>query len=510
MGALLDDRDSCVESLAKQPRGASSREPGPDDDDLQMRILLVGALSWNPERLRSLCERGHELWGLWSRSMPWEQGPYPATEGGIRSITLGDAARTIREEKIHCVYSLFQVYHPRLWGSASPGVEHDVWTLLRALLRERHRGAFDAPIVRHWGYDVHNLDLDVVRALDGHLFCNREKLDYWTAALRQGGCGLTVFENAEVVEFLDSDRPKLEFMNDRFGERLSDADGEIHTVCVGRPFDIDFLDAARNGIHVHVYGNSFTEAYETIARDLSTRAARANAGLLGRYLHVHESMQTVGADWPEVHRAKTAWVEEFSRYDAAWSYLGSPFAWAPLDDRAAIPNRLGTYLLAGLPVITDRRPGFFRYEELVRLGIEVEFTGDYGELRDRLATESRTGVKRQRALEQRHGYSFDATIDRLLGAFEAARAAYFAKPHEVRTRFDPDGAGRLVHLNISRNPRALALGLVRRLAPAGDRSTPQRLAALVGGIWQAGHRRLLPGRGRKLARHLRSLVERDT
>ena len=38
------------------------------------------------------------------------------------------------------------------------------------------------------------------------------------------------------MAFQDGDRPKLEFMNDAFSPRLSERDGEIHTVCIGRPF----------------------------------------------------------------------------------------------------------------------------------------------------------------------------------------------------------------------------------------------------------------------------------
>ena len=140
-----------------------------------MRILLVGALSWHPERLRSLCERGHQLWGLWSRSMAWDQGPYTATAGCISPVALGDAATAIRDLRIDCIYSLFQVYHRRLWGPPAAGVDHDVWTLLRTLLAERERGTFDAPIVRHWGFDVQHIDPAVTRALDAHIFCNREK-----------------------------------------------------------------------------------------------------------------------------------------------------------------------------------------------------------------------------------------------------------------------------------------------------------------------------------------------
>jgi hypothetical protein len=98
-----------------------------------MRILLVGALSWHPERFRALHERGHRLWGLWARSMSWDQGPYPALADCVRQVDVGAAATTIREQRIDCVYSLFQVYDPALWGDPSPGVDKDVWTLLRIL-----------------------------------------------------------------------------------------------------------------------------------------------------------------------------------------------------------------------------------------------------------------------------------------------------------------------------------------------------------------------------------------
>jgi hypothetical protein len=402
-----------------------------------LRILLVGALSWNPERIRSLHERGHRLWGLWSRSMPWDQGPYPVLDGCVRQIELVDAARTIRSERIDCVYGLLQVYEPRLWGPPAPGVEHGVWTILRTLLAERARGAFDAPLVWHSGFDVQLLDPGVMRSLDGHVVCNREKLAYWAAPVAEGGCGLDVVGGCEVVEFLDGDRPKLEFMNDRLAERLSDLDGELHTVCVGRPFGIDFVAAAQAGIHVHVYANGHDDVHRTIARGLPARAAWSSAGLLRRYVHPHPPLQTVGASWPEAQRTKSRWVEEFSRYDAGWSYIGNPFGRPPLDDRAALANKASTYLLAGLPVLTDRRRGCYRYEELRRLGVEVELVdGDYDGLRERLAVEARTGERRRRAIAERHGYSFDAAIDPLVGTLERARAGYFAKPHAERARFD--------------------------------------------------------------------------
>ena len=475
-----------------------------------MRLLLVGALSWHPERLRSLYERGHRLWGLWSRSMAWDQGPYAATADCISPVALADAATAIRDLRIDCVYSLFQVYHPRLWGPPAAGIDHDVWTLLRTLLVERERGTFDVPIVRHWGFDVQHIDPVVTRALDGHIFCNREKHAYWTAAVAQGGCGVEAFAHNGVVEFLDSDRPKLEFMNDDFSEPPPRHSDEVHTVCIGRPFGIDYLAAARRGIHVHTYGNNVDDVYRMISRDLSLSSACREGALLRRFLHVHPSLQANGTSWEEIRRAKARWVREFSRYDAGWSYVGGPLPWEPLDDRAAIPNRIATYVLAGLPVITDRRPGYYRYDELARLGANIDFVGaDYDGLRVRLDHEIRTREKRGNALRVRADYSFEATIDPLLDVFERARIGYFDRPHRERSHFVARRS-HLIHFNTSPDPRTAVRGLVRRLlAPpvAIGASPASRLAAVLRLLREPWRSLVAPRKGRILARLLRRVPE---
>jgi hypothetical protein len=425
---------------------------------------------------------------------------------------LSDAPRLIREQGIDCVYSLFQVYHPRLWGPRGD-VEHDVWTLLRALLLERHRGTFDAPIVRHWGFDVQQLDCAVARALDAHVFCNQEKLTYWSEPVRRGGCGLDLCSEGEVIAFLDSDRPKLEFMNDDFSPRLSDEDGDIHTVCIGRPFSIDYVAAARLGIHVHVYSNNFNEAYEAIARDVPMSGLRKWGGMLRRFVHVHPSLQTMGASWAEVRATKSRWVREFSKYDAGWSYIGSPLPWAPLEDRAAIPNRMSTYLLAGLPVVTDHRPSFYRYDELVRLGVNVDLLdSDYEALRTRLEGEVRSRALGANAKRGRAGYSFDATIEPLLSVLERARDSYFARPHAQRSRFTAGDRRRIVQFDSSPTPGAVVGGLVRRLVARPD--TTDAGAGRLPGVWRAMRARWrgLVGhaKGRVLAPRLRAWLDRDT
>lgn len=404
-----------------------------------MNILLVGALSWNPERVRSLHEHGHRLWGLWSRSMAWDQGPYPMLDDCVTVVGADDAARTIADERIDIVVGLLQVYSHEMWGPPAPGIDTDVWTLLRRLFAARHQGVFDAPIVFQWGFDVHYLDEDVVRALDGHIFCNQEQRVYWTTSTHDGGAGYGCFADGPFVAFLDSDRPKAEFMNDQFAPLLSSGTGEIHTVCVGRPFGIDYAAMARNAIHLHIYGNGVDDTYSTIARDLVTQGATpADIDLACSFLHVHETRQSTGASWPEVRASKSRWVSEFSRYDAGWSYIGRPFHRPLLEDHSAIPNRVSTYLLAGLPVISDRLPGFYRYEELVRMGVNLDLDrGDYGALRASLAAEAQDQARRQRARVARHEYSFDATIPALIAAFEEVRARYDARDATERRRDIP-------------------------------------------------------------------------
>lgn len=477
-----------------------------------MRILLVGALAWNPERIRSLHERGHEVWGLWSRSMAWDQGPYPSLDGCVTRVGPNDVARVLRREGIDCVCGLFQVYHPRLFAPPTSDVECDVWSLLRGLLVERERGAFDAPIVFHWGFDVQRMDAAVARALDGNVFCNAQKLAYWTEPRRRGGCALDVFRDSPVVAFLDSDRPKQEFMNDDFARRLSDEDGEIHTVCVGRPVGIDFLAAARSGIHVHVYGNRFDETYETIARSLPALLTQETGTVLRRYIHVHASLQAMGGGWDEVRRVKSRWVHEFSRYDAGWSYIGSPVPWEPLEDRAAIPNKISTYLLAGIPIIGDRRPGFYRHEELARLGVGVQLdASDYEGLRSRLEHEVRTRERSTRARVEREGYSFDATIDPLIAAFERAREAYFMRPYAERTRFVGGDRPRMVEFGSSPAARALLGGIVRRVvgAPVDAADGPGPLRRALGAARAWARRPIVTAKAKALAPRLRELLDGD-
>jgi hypothetical protein len=166
-----------------------------------------------------------------------------------------------------------------------------------------------------------------------------------------------------------------------------------------------------------------------------------------RFVRVHPSRQVIGAGLEEIRGVKSTWVPHFSRYDAGWSYVNVHEP-SRLADRALIPNRLGTYLLAGLPVITERRPGYYRYEAMRERGAGVEFEpGDYDELARKLRDRDGLRAAESRARSARLAYSFEATLDPLIAFFEriaATRATVdrsTAVPPAPRWRAWPARAG---------------------------------------------------------------------
>ena len=115
-----------------------------------------------------------------------------------------------------------------------------------------------------------------------------------------------------------------------------------------------------------------------IVRDVGRHASRRDLRMVREFVHLHPSLQPIGRSWADVRAAKSQWVREFPQYDAGWSYVGAPYPWRALADRSAIPNRVSTYVLVGLPVISDRRPGCYRYDELTRLDINIDLVdSDY-------------------------------------------------------------------------------------------------------------------------------------
>jgi hypothetical protein len=139
---------------------------------------------------------------------------------------------------------------------------------------------------------------------------------------------------AQPALVLDGDLPKRDWFGDDFAPRLSERDGELHTVVPGRPIGLHphtVAQLAATGVHLHFYGD-FTHG-QWKAWITKTRA------LAGRHFHLHAQVD------------QDRWVSELSRYDAGWLHFfesrnGGDIRNADWDD-LNYPARIATLAAAG-------------------------------------------------------------------------------------------------------------------------------------------------------------------
>lgn len=205
---------------------------------------------------------------------------------------------------------------------------------------------------------------------------------------------------------LDGDLPKREWFEGIPSPRLSDLDGDFHTVVPGRPIGLHpglLRDLAAERIHLHFYGDLQHQDWKPWVEE----GQRAAPG----YLHLHSH---VGAD---------RWVAEFSRYDAGWLHflksdnrgnLGSAF-WDDLN----YPARLTTLMAAGLPLLQyDNDGAIVATQTLARqlnIGIACKDMAQLGaQLRD---SEHMTQL-RNNVWQHRPFFTFDHHVDDLVAFFK--------------------------------------------------------------------------------------------
>jgi hypothetical protein len=244
--------------------------------------------------------------------------------------------------------------------------------------------------------------VELTRDADGVIHSSPEMAD-WFATFVPGAAD----HGRSLV--LDGDLPRADwFAAAPASRRLSERDGEIHTVVPGRPIGLhpqNVVELAANGIHLHFYG-SFVHGQwrEWIDR---TRA------LAPRHLHIHRTV------------AQDRWVREFSKYDAGWLHVfrsrnGGDLRRADWDD-LNLPARMATLAAAGLPMIQGTNDGSTVAIQTVgrELGVGL-FHRDAGELAQQLRDEA--GMTRRRENVQRHraSFTFDAHADRLVSFLRAA------------------------------------------------------------------------------------------
>lgn len=349
-----------------------------------LNILLVGELGFNPERVLAFEERGHRLTALWvPHPELWDTaGPLPYGNIEVIPYDRGWPER-VRAARPDVIYALLN------------------WQAIK-LIDEVVGAELGIPVVFHFKegpficYE-HGLWPALVRVLRGsaaQIFISEECHDWFRLALGD-------LIDPERSSILDGDLPRAEWFTDEWAPKLSDGDGQIHTVVPGRPLGLaPFAEVARAGINVHLYGEQFHQMAPNLVRE----------GLASGYLHLH----------PAVEPAE--WVRELSRYDAAWLHLytsrnGGDLRRALWDD-LNLPARLGTYAAAGLPwIMRDNSGSALAVQHIAgELDVGLPFT-TWEELAAKLRDHQRLGQLTANMRTARHTFSFDAHVDALVGLF---------------------------------------------------------------------------------------------
>ncbi|MGK5448191.1 glycosyltransferase [Streptomyces radiopugnans] len=368
-----------------------------------LRILLVGELAYNPERVLALAERGHRLHGLWTPHGLGASTVGPLPFGHVTDLPRTGWADAVRHLRPDVVYALLN------WR-AVPFAHEVLRTVPEVPFVWHYKESPQASIRRgEWP-----LLADLVAHSDAQVYSSPEERDWFARALP----GRTDPSTALV---LDGDLPKAEWFDGPRGRRLSEDDGEVHTVVLGRPLGLDaafVTSLARQGVHLHFHGLVDAPGPKGAWTSWIGDARRAAPGRV----HVHP------------HVDQRHWTRALSRYDAGWLHRvrgdnGGDLLRATWDD-LNYPARIPPLMAAGVPVLQQRSPGsVVAAERLVeQLGIGVLYDGAE-DLAARLHDTAGRGLLGNAVRAHRERFTFDAHADGLLALLRsvAGRAAHTAE-----------------------------------------------------------------------------------
>ncbi|MGX5689286.1 glycosyltransferase [Arcticibacter tournemirensis] len=348
-----------------------------------LKILIVGEIAYNPERVFALQEAGHKLYGLWI-SRPsltfYTVGHLPF--GNIEDISIEE----IPIIKPDIIYALLNYNAVGLAASVLrkyPQIPL-VWHFKECPALCLKDGMWDDLIYLYT--NAH-----------GKIFLNKRVKEWFELFIPK------VYLEPSLI--LDGDLPKREYFTSNYSEKLSKSSKEIHTVVAGRFVGGNLRDMktlADNNIHVHLY----TENYHESRVDFNSKMKE----IAPRHYHIHQ------------HCPPNEWVHEFSKYDAAWLHIFTStnfcnpllVSWDDLN----VPARLNTYMASGLPVILkDNSSHITASHERVRdLDVGLFFKNIIhlvSLLRDR----KRLQNIEERVKNSNHLFHFDNYVPELIGFF---------------------------------------------------------------------------------------------
>jgi len=351
-----------------------------------LKILLVGELAYNAERILALEEKGHELYGLWMQKPYWYNTVGPLPFGNVQDIPYNNWEEEVKKIQPDIIYALLNF-------QAVP-LAHEV---LKANTRIPFVWHFkEGPMIcREKG--TWNELIELYSKADGRIYCSKEMKDWFKEFLKNSN------ENDLV---LDGDLPKKDWFTGERSLLLSEKDGEFHTVVPGRPIGLhpyNVEELAKENIHLHFYGD-FTQGQWTEWIEKTHKLAPG-------FLHIH----------PNVDQEN--WIAEFSQYDAGWLHFFQSENYGELVranwDDLNIPARMATLALTGLPMLQKNNAGHTVAIQTVAKDLNLGlFFNTMAELKLLLQDQKRMKEIRKSVWEQRHLFTFDHHVDTLTGFFQ--------------------------------------------------------------------------------------------
>lgn len=378
---------NAIDEVAQYRQLRERRPPERAPDGL--KILLVGELAYNADRVLALEDLGHSLYGLWTPQPYWYNTVGPLPFGYVQDLPQDNWREAVRELAPDVIYALLN------WQAVP--FAHEVLNATRGIPFVWHfkEGPFICLEKGSW-----NQLVDLYRHADGKIFSSPEMRDWFDTVIpglsRSGPCHV-----------LDGDLPRSAWFDKPRAPLLSASDGQLHTVVPGRPIGLHpacVAELAAQAIHLHFYGD-FTQGQWRDWIETSRKLAPL-------HLHLHANVD------------QASWVTEFSRYDAGWlhsfeSKNKGEIRRADWDD-LNYPARMATLACAGLPMIQRENPGALVATQSLtqRLGIGVFFES-LDELGQVLREHANIGKVRGNVWRERGQFTFDRHASGLVGFFRA-------------------------------------------------------------------------------------------
>lgn len=376
-----------------------------------LKILLVGELAYNAERVLSLQEQGHKLYGLWMEQPYWYNYVGPLPFGHVEDISGENWQEEIKRIQPDIIYALLNwqavpICHEVL--KANTGIPF-VWHF--------KEGPFICMEKGTW-----NELMELYNKADGRIYTS-EEMKWWLDEF-------ITKEKHSLDYVLDGDLPKKDWFDQPQSKLLSDeTPGEFHTVVPGRPIGLHphtVVELAEQKIHLHFYGDFTHGQWKQWIEKTQLMAPG--------FLHIH----------PNVDQEN--WVKEFSQYDAGWLHFFKSENMGEIKrsnwDDLNIPARTATLALAGIPMLQrDNSEHIVATQSLVKkLDVGLLFN-NMEELGQKMRNRELMLHLRKNTWKQRHLFMFDEHVEDLVAFFRQVIKNFknkdSKKPHNIKPAFPP-------------------------------------------------------------------------